>query len=205
MNFKDYILNEMAYPVSFSFEEFNKIPSYAGKLKYANTHLNKITSGSSRVVYKVDDEKVLKIAKNKKGLDQNAVESDWSMANYGVTAHVFLHSEDNFWVEMELAKKLSPSRFKEITGISLADYQAAIQYLGSQMQPRSFYQPKKPAQEIYDNEFYQDMERFISDYDFPTGDFARLNSYGEVLRDGNPIVVLVDFGASRNVINTHYS
>jgi len=42
MTFKNYILE--AYPEMFSFEEFNSIKSYNGKLKYANERLKKISS-----------------------------------------------------------------------------------------------------------------------------------------------------------------
>jgi len=204
-SYKQFFL-EMAYPQLFSFEDFNKIHSFNGKLKYANEHLVKICSGSSRVAYKVDEEKVLKIAKNKKGLDQNRVESDWSKENYGVTAKVFNRSEDNFWIEMELAKKLTPSRFKELTGISIKELETALKYVDSQRNPRNLYHnPKPPPECIYENEFYLDMERFIVDYDLPSGDYQRLNSFGEVKRNGKDIVVLIDFGLDKDTWNTHYN
>jgi mRNA-degrading endonuclease RelE of RelBE toxin-antitoxin system len=46
------------YPETFSFQQLEDIGSYAGKLRYAETHLQKLASGSARVVYKVDDTKV---------------------------------------------------------------------------------------------------------------------------------------------------
>ena len=49
------------YPPSFSFDEFKKIGSYAGKLKYVEKNLQKIKSGSGRTVYKIDDQKVVKL------------------------------------------------------------------------------------------------------------------------------------------------
>jgi mRNA-degrading endonuclease RelE of RelBE toxin-antitoxin system len=61
------------YPTSWSIEEFKKLNSFNARIKYCNQHLTRISSGSSRVVYKIDDEKVLKLAKNKKGLAQNEV------------------------------------------------------------------------------------------------------------------------------------
>jgi len=63
-------LYEMAYPESFSMDTLLSLSSYMKKVWYANTHLQKIASGSSRIAYKIDDEKVLKISKNKKGLAQ---------------------------------------------------------------------------------------------------------------------------------------
>lgn len=197
-----------AYPENFSFEEFNNIRSYNGKLKYANQRLKKLSSGSSRVVYQVDDEKVLKIAKNKKGLAQNETEADWSKEAYDVTAKVFENSSEYFWVEMELAKKLTPTRFKQLTGLSIQDMQTAMRVLRERMRPIKNLAPLKltpeAEKELYENEFYLDIERFIADYDMETGDFGRLNSYGEVVRDGNPKVVLVDFGVTNQTWNDYY-
>lgn len=196
------------YPENFSFEEFNNIRSYNGKLKYATERLRKISSGSSRVVYQVDNEKVLKIAKNKKGLAQNETEADWSKYAYDVTAKVFETSPDFFWVEMELAKKLTPTRFKQLTNISIQDMQTAMRALKNRMRPTKFstFAKLSPEQEaeIYENEFYMDLERFIVDYDMETGDFGRLNSYGEVIREGEAKVVLVDFGVSQQTWNDYY-
>ena len=41
--------------------------------------------------------------------------------------------------------------------------------------------------------------------DFPAADFGKLTSYGEVIRDGKPAVVLIDFGCSNDVWKTHYA
>ncbi|NBO23092.1 hypothetical protein EBU94_07135 [bacterium] len=205
MNFLKYLKED--YPESFSFDSFNSIRSYSGKLKYANQRLKKLSSGSSRVVYQVDDKKVLKIAKNKKGLAQNESEADWSKEAYDVTAKAFNHSPEYFWVEMELAKKLKPTRFKELTGISISDMQIAMRVLRERMRPVKYFAPKltpEAEEKLYENEFYMDIERFVADYDMETGDMGRLNSYGEVVRDGNPKVVLVDFGVTNQVWNDYY-
>jgi hypothetical protein len=60
-------LTEMAYPTNFSLEEFSQIRSFKGRVDYCEQRLQRLGSGSSRIAYKVDDEKCLKIAKNQKG------------------------------------------------------------------------------------------------------------------------------------------
>ena len=206
ISFSDYL--KEAYPENFSFQEFDTIRSYNGKLKYANQRLRKLSSGSSRVVYQIDDEKVLKIAKNKKGLAQNGSESDWSKEAYDVTAKVFNSSEDFFWLEMELAKKLTPTRFKQLTGLSIQDMQLAMRALRERMRPSPYGMNVKLdsdfEKKLYENEFYLDIERFVADYDMETGDFGRINSYGEVIRDGKEKVVLVDFGVTNQVWIDYY-
>jgi len=95
------------YPVNFDIFNFKNIRSYAGKLRYAESHLGRpIGRGSSRVVYRVDNNKVLKLAKNKKGIAQNETEIHWSGdAVLGeILAQIFDYDRENsLWVEMELA------------------------------------------------------------------------------------------------------
>ena len=55
----DNNLFEFAYPTSFNFVEFNNIGSFAGKKRYRDERLQKLSSGSARIIYKVDEEKVL--------------------------------------------------------------------------------------------------------------------------------------------------
>ena len=68
------IINEMAYPVSFNMDEFKMLKTFAARIKYCQARLQRISSGSSRIVYKIDNEKVLKLAKNRKGIAQNEAE-----------------------------------------------------------------------------------------------------------------------------------
>ncbi len=205
----------MAYPVSFSFEEFNNIKSYNGKLKYANERLQKISSGSARVVYKVDEEKVLKIAKNKKGIGQNSIESDWGLQRMSdIVAKIFDTNEDHFWVEMELAKKLTPNRFKQLTGMSLNEVQDMLRVMETlNNSSRRKYLKQEQLKELHDefsqkvndNEFLNSLTDMIMNFGMKyPGDFGRVNSYGEVLREGVPTVVLVDFGLSESVWEDFY-
>jgi mRNA-degrading endonuclease RelE of RelBE toxin-antitoxin system len=213
-SFKQYI-KEMAYPVSFSFEEFNNIKSYNGKLKYANERLQKISSGSARVVYKVDEEKVLKIAKNKKGIGQNSIESDWGLQRMSdIVAKIFDTNDDHFWVEMELAKKLTPNRFKQLTGMSVNEVQDIlnVMYTLNNSSRRNYLKPEQLkelqdefSQKVNDNEFLTSLTDMIINFGMKyPGDFGRVNSYGEVLREGVPTVVLVDFGLSESVWDDFY-
>lgn len=208
MRFKLF-LKEMAYPQSFSFEEFNNISSYAGKQKYASERLKRLGSGSARVVYQIDDEKVLKLAKNRKGIAQNEVELDWGLQSYGTVAKVYEADEERFyWLEMQLAKKLNVSDFKQITEVSWNDYITFLDILESKHNNARYKSTDKGEQlfeELYENEFCSSMASMILDYDMPFGDLRRKNSYGIVKNDGREDVVLVDFGLDKGVHYEYYS
>ena len=215
-SFKDYfVLNEMAYPTSFSFEDFDRINSYSQKLKYASDHLTRMGSGSSRVIFKIDEEKVLKVAKNIKGLAQNSTEQDYSIQNWhgDIVAKVFKIGEEvknvgPFYLEMELAKKLNPNRFKQLLGFSVQDLELWLKnqaFLHKKSRYGSFIDPNL-KESLDNNEFVGQLWDMIQNFAMAyPGDFGRINSYGEVLRNGIPTVVLVDFGLSESVHLDYYA
>ena len=68
------IIDGMAYPVSFNMAEFKTLKTFTARIKYCQARLQRISSGSARIVYKIDNEKVLKLAKSRKGIAQNEAE-----------------------------------------------------------------------------------------------------------------------------------
>lgn len=49
------------YPSQFNHEEFAKLRSFAERVRYCDANLQKLAAGSARIVYKVDDNMVLKL------------------------------------------------------------------------------------------------------------------------------------------------
>lgn len=194
------------YPEEFSFKELEDIRSYSGKLKYAEKHLQKLASGSARVVYKVDEDKVLKIAKNKKGLAQNQVEAQGYLQQYEIVAKIFDTDDDDYWIEMEYAKKITPSNFRDLTGVDLKELNAFL--LLTRMEnkfPEQGYRVGANRREKMKNiEFVNQLMKFIYDNNMESGDFGRISSWGKVIRDGFEQVVLVDYGLTNSVYEDYY-
>lgn len=198
------------YPSNFDMEKFKSLRSFAQRVKYCEVNLKRISSGSSRIVYLIDDTKVLKLAKNKKGLAQNEIEAGYSKYNdlSDVVAQTFDYDEHNLWVEMELAKPVRKSDFKRITGYSFEDYCAAVNNYGNDVK-YSKYNHTMPIDKdimasMWENEFTYGIFNYIGDYGVPVGDLMRLSSYGVVKRNGNDVIVLIDFGLTSDVYNSYY-
>jgi hypothetical protein len=49
-------------------DEFKGLITFKDRITYCDNNLKKISSGSGRIVYMIDDIKVLKLSKNSKGL-----------------------------------------------------------------------------------------------------------------------------------------
>lgn len=107
---------------------------------------------------------------------------------------------------MELAKKLTPTRFKQLTGCDIRQLELYLRNRESEIKSnRSIFSMDDKIREYYnENEFASDIVDFMIAYDMPAGDLGRLSSYGEVNRQGHPTVVVTDYGLDQEVYNTHY-
>jgi hypothetical protein len=187
----------------FDLEKFKAMRSYAEKIRYANTNLTRLASGSSRIVYKIDDKRVLKLAKNPKGLDQNGAEADWYVnQNFGdIISKVLESDDDDRWVVSEYARKITKSRFKQLLGVPIEQFYAwLIKYHGR----KSIWDPEldpKVNEYLDENEFAEQLSQLVGEMDIQIGDFGRISSYGEI--DGR--LVITDYGLTRNVWDTHYN
>lgn len=201
------------YPEYFSFEELKDIRSYVGKKRYIESHLGKpLGSGSARSVYRVDKTKVLKLAKNKKGLAQNYVETDWYGDHYfsDILAKVLdFDEDDHYWVEMELAFKVSVNDFKRLWGI---DFKNLGVYLHNKYSENNPYKrlgrwglDEKIKEQLDENDEVQHLVDFMFQTDSPPGDLLRKSSWGKVFREDGEYLVLVDFGLTNSVYDSYYS
>jgi hypothetical protein len=210
-NLYNEILDE-DYPSSFSMEEFKTLTSFNKRIKYCESNLKRINSGSSRIVYAIDNEKVLKLAKNKKGLAQNEVEISYGQNSNldDIVAKIFDYENNNLWVEMELARKVGAADFKRIIGFDFKTYSIGIINYGNEVnQQKNKMKYSKLDNEIieamWSDEFFYSIFNFISGYDLPVGDLTRLNSYGIVKRDGDDTIVIIDYGLTHDVYGSYYS
>jgi len=201
------------YPSNWSVEEFKKLKSFSKRVEYCNNNLQRISSGSSRIVYKIDDTKVLKLAKNTKGLAQNELEIDFSRyADLSdIVAQVFDYAEDNTWLEMELAYKLNPAIFKKITGFKWDDFTNVMNKHYYVVNPREakFFRPnyevdKEVEEKMWEDEFIYQMLSLMGNYDVPVGDLIKISSYGVVKRNGADAIVLIDYGINQEIYKMYY-
>ena len=189
--------------------EFLNIKSFAGKIKYTSQYLTRIGSGSGRIVYDIDGQKVLKLAKNTKGIAQNEAEA--GIGYYNDSQHivtiVYDNADDDSWLIAEKAKKVNEKRIKELTGIpSLNDLHSYLRNHESENKGgrQIFGQDENIKNQLDNNEFVVDLMDFVANYSQHTGDMSRPSSYGEVLRDGQPTIVLTDYGLNDEVYDTYY-
>ena len=76
------LINENQLYNNSIINELDNISSIKNKLKFAQENLNLVGSGSARTVFALEEDKVLKIAKDERGIEQNKVEINISKVNF---------------------------------------------------------------------------------------------------------------------------
>lgn len=197
------VINEMAYPTSFNMDEFKSLNSFNKRFEYCKQRLQYISSGSGRYVFGIDNDKVLKLAKNNKGVAQN--EAEYDMSHNPIVAKTYDSDDDFLWIEMERVDKINVQTFKNLTGLDFRNFQDNIRYFALEVVNKSKYTSLDEPEnydEIWENEFFQDIADLIGSYGMQFGDLTRINSYG-VTKNGD--IKLVDAGLSQDVYTNHYS
>jgi hypothetical protein len=208
-------LNEAAMP-EFNLQTLSSIKSFAGKLKYCKQMLGPtFGSGSSRIIFEIDDNKVLKLAKNQKGLAQNEFEEDTSR-NSSAVVEVFDCADDYSWLVEENCVPAKEKDFEQIIGIPFETYCDLVRWnYNSYTYPfrhlplytMSAQEAQKLTEQLYEQDeynFVHQVMRLMGDYQLPCGDLTRISTYGMVNRDGTPEIIVLDSGLSEEILDTYY-
>lgn len=202
----------------FRLDDLESLPSYRARLKYCREHLGKqIGSGSSRVVFQVSDNMCLKLAKNEKGIAQNDEEGQSYHARYCFMPKVFSRSNSGKWLLSEYVLPSKAKDFIHCLGMEFDELCDFVEWASGAYNRSSWYfQHKCPNEEYYQSlidygaddgsysEFFDDLYSYIVNEQPPIGDLKRTSSWGMAMRDGKPMMVLLDSGFSQWVLDKYY-
>lgn len=195
----------------FSLGKLKSLHTFAEKVKYCDSLLgNRIGNGSSRICYQLDDNTILKLAKNAKGLAQNEHEGqqDWYRDGYGLFPKVYYNLSDEEKYTFLVSEYVLPVKeqdFKRILGIDSNTFYNFLETCASQYD-------RSVRKRINDDSFYsmiennEDLEKWYSymcDYCMKPYDLRNAN-FGMTLRDGEPTIVMLDSGLDEEIYHTYY-
>lgn len=198
---------------SFSLQKLSSITSFNQRLAYCRQHLGSaIGNGSSRVVFQLDDQKCLKLAKNQKGIAQNEHEAEWYKQSLDCFPKIFDYDNTNdSWIVCEYVLPAKPSDFKHCLGLTWDEF---VSFIGSCYNEydrnrfrRTFYS-KMPEEQFYElienNAILHDIYDYMTNYQAPMGDLTRIANYGMVRRYNEDIIVILDHGLSDAIYDEYY-
>lgn len=179
-------------------KNLEKLETFAARVKYAEKNLKRLGAGSSRVVFVLPDENILKLAKNDRGIEQNEVESNPKMKSK-ILNKILGKAKNHAWIITQYLDKIKEKEFEEMTGINFKDFGSAISY-GLQDVADTTRKKPKCFDEVSDSFVYKELERLGEKFSLLPGDMIRISSWG--CRDGHP--VLIDAGLTKAIFDKYY-
>lgn len=176
-----------------------KLETYSARKRYAEKNLEHLSSGSSRIVYLTPDKKILKLAKNDKGIAQNRAEANPKMKSKFLN-EVIKHADNYSWIETHYLDKITGSQFEKMTSIPFSDFDEAIRFGLKDVSGNSDITKSKNFAQVEKSEIYKEMKRIGEQFKLMPGDLARISSWGT--KDDRPI--LIDAGLTADVFADFY-
>lgn len=202
----------------FRIDYLKSCGSYNKRVAYCKQMLGfPIGNGSSRLVFQLDDETCLKLAKNEKGVAQNLEEI--MVASDGIISYipkVFNGSdeENGLWIVTQYVLPAKENDFKETIGVDFKDVADFALNTDRRIGGRSFLTKMADNMihhlyEKYDNndmaiELFNDIHEIRADYDQCVGDLTRITNWGMVRENGNTYMVMLDYGLSEEIYKQFY-
>jgi hypothetical protein len=184
------------------------------KIEYCEKMLgDAIGSGSSRLVFQIDDETVLKLAKNGKGLAQNEVEC--RLGKIAETCDYFpkVHNGTDFdgykWIISDFVLPADYVDFENVAQLPFRDLCAFVYLVNSaKVSPLC----KSHLKDMYIKyrdipnaiKIFKMIEDLDENYDFGIGDLLNPVNWGIRLKNGQTEMVVLDGGLTNEVYNKHY-
>lgn len=212
LHIDENILQLIEQTGNFDFEAFKSIKSFKNKIQYASTHLPKLGAGSSRIVYDLGNDKVLKLAKNTKGIAQNEHEYDVSRSydHLNVVPAVYDFDENYSWIVFDKIRPAKKSDIQQIIGVNFDDFVIYVAYKtqwsigggkNNHFKDRFDHIDYNNKLILRENETVQNIIEVAVIFKLHPNDLIRISTYG-VSKNGG--LVLADAGGSLDIINKYY-
>jgi hypothetical protein len=207
------LLLEVPLPADWEKSVYTPRTSFAKRVQYAKERAQKIGGGSSRVAFEIPYEgrpTILKVAKNKKGMAQNEYEAqmlyDYYVRDLGITIPIIDYDEEHeppTWIHTEKASKMTPTLFKKhFNGLTPQQVMEMVYYMIGRARTNISPETVDQYEQIMEsNETISSLVDLVGNYDIAGGDFGRLANWG--LYNNRPVII--DIGASNDIVKQHYS
>jgi len=158
---------------------FTRLTKFGDRKNYADENFKFLNKGTGRYVYVINNEYVLKLANNNKGIEQNKTEINISESGKynDIIASVIEYDKNGLYLIQQKANEITEQEFTNITGLKV---QGFLSY-------NKNWESKNPK-------FYNKVNSLIEEFDLDRFDISTINSWGTI--NGN--LVIVDYGLNIN-------
>lgn len=192
--------------------------SFKERVEYCKKMLGfPIGNGSSRMVFQLDDETCLKLAKNAKGIAQNKEETMISLdriISYVPKVYDGSDEENGLWIITQYVLPAKKEDFRRVLGVDFNDvanfaintdrrfmYGSYLSKIGDRI-THELYEKYENNDDVID--LFNDIHELKADYNQCVADLSGIRNWGMVSDNGEVSMVMLDIGLSEEVYNQYY-
>lgn len=178
--------------------ELSKKKSFDDRVEFVEEKYEKLGTGSSRTIFKLNDDLILKVAHNEKGIAQNKVEMNPKLQR-ACTNNIVMADGEGKWVIAPFTENIKKEDFKKYVGYSIDPFMNALFYKFNQESDN--WNAPRDYEEIEELPLFKCLEQLVLDGDILLGDASKESSWG-ISKNGK--ILLRDIGLSREVYDDYY-
>ncbi len=182
----------------FNINNLKKLQTVPEIYEYIKQYLRPMGRGSSRMTFLLSSGKILKVAKNDAGLDQNQAEVDvfTNPATKDVVARIFDYDPKNKWLVSELVKPLTWDQFEAVTRWGWEEF---VEALKSELKGSGVREGDIPK---HMQKWFDSVIQMVKANKLSLGDLTVDDHWGKTASNR---VVLLDYGLTYDVGDKHYA
>lgn len=210
---KESAVIEAPLPADWDPAQYRPGTTFKDRLAYALERAKKLGSGSSRVATIIEYQgrpTVLKIAKNRKGLAQNAVEAnileDWYAKQLDILIPLIDYDEQNqepTWIHTEMATKATERQLCDLMKCdNLSQLVNMSNSIVSRKKFQEYFKSKGRSEEDIEtvSEYADKLYDLYTNYDIELVDMIGTRNWG--IYNGKPVII--DIGLNTEVLRKYY-
>lgn len=190
--------------------------TFKKRFEYCKKMLGPYNGGSSRVVFDIDDETVLKLAKNRKGVEQNLEEIRLGTEPYLSSFPKIMNGTDEkngLWIIAERVLPATEKDFEKVLNVPFTiinEFVWCVIACGKRGYNKNAEDKRHELYELYENNYelidlFNDIYELYMGFDNFIVDLRRIENWGMCLRDGSPSMVILDAGLSQEIYDKMYN
>lgn len=168
-------------------KQLSDIKNFDDRVEFAKKHFEFLGEGSSRTVFKINDDLIIKVAHNDKGISQNKVEMELDLQT-NCAATVVVADPDGKWLISHFTETMTKEDFFKIVGVGFDAFMNSLFYAYNNesdnwSEPREYDKIRKLP-------LFECLGKMIVAANLLIGDCDKISSWGVK----NNKVYLRDFG-----------
>ena len=204
----------------FRVDYLTNCKSFEERVEYCKKMLGfPIGDGSSRIIFQLDDETCLKLAKDEKGIAQNMEEIEVGLSHkVGFMPKVYNGTDEKngLWIVTQYVIPAKEEDFMKVLKVDFKDVSLFTVHLDNYINPPNGfmevfskhvldsigykYSKNKRAYYLFKN--ICDLKQNHNQY---VGDLSRIDNWGLARKNGRTVLVMLDTGLSEDVYNQFYN